>query len=128
MFRFMLKSKIHRARVTDANVDYEGSLTLDEELMEAAFLSPFERIDVYNITNGNRFSTYVIKGERGSGTVCVNGAAAHLARKGDLIIIASYALTEAGEGYHPRLVYVDGKNRIVKEVEGSLEGTAFPVP
>ncbi len=128
MFRFMLKSKIHRARVTDANVDYEGSLTLDEELMEAASLSPFERIDVYNITNGNRFSTYVIKGERGSGTVCVNGAAAHLARKGDLIIIASYALTEAGEGYHPRLVYVDGKNRIVKEVEGSPEGTAFPVP
>lgn len=128
MFRFMLKSKIHRAKVTDANVDYEGSLTLDEELMEAACLYPFERIDVYNITNGNRFSTYVIKGEKGSGTVCVNGAAAHLAQRGDLIIIASYALAEAREGYHPYLVYVDERNRIVRKVAGSLEEPAFQIP
>ena len=114
MQRFMLKSKIHRAKVTDANLDYEGSLTLDEELMEAADLLPFERVEVYNISNGNRFSTYVIKGERGSGVVCVNGAAAHLAGKGDLIIIASYALIEVPEGYKPLLVYVDGENRITR--------------
>ncbi len=125
MERFMLKSKIHRARVTDANVDYEGSLTLDGELMEAADLMPFERIDVYNITTGSRFSTYVIEGERGSGTVCVNGAAAHLAKEGDLIIIASYALVEARKGYRPRLIYVDGENRIMERpsVEALPSGT-----
>lgn len=135
MQRFMLKSKIHRARVTDSNIEYEGSLTLDEGLMEAALLLPYEKIEVYNISNGKRFETYVIKGERGSGQVCVNGAAAHLASVGDLIIIASYMLCDveknkgmelvegSGEAFkreeiYPRLIYLDDKNRIVRESQG----------
>ena len=94
MVRFMLKSKIHRATVTNSDLHYEGSLTLDETLMKAADIFPFEHAHVYNITNGHRFETYVMRGEKDSGIVCVNGAAAHLARKGDLIIIASYCLIE----------------------------------
>ncbi len=90
MLRLMLKSKIHRATVTEADLNYEGSLTLDEDLMDAAGLKPFEGIQVYNITNGSRLETYVITGERGSGTICINGAAAHLTGPGDLVIIASY--------------------------------------
>ncbi len=114
MQRIMLKSKIHRARVTGANIDYEGSLTLDEELMEAASLKPYEKIEIYNITNGNRFETYVIKGAPGSGTVCVNGAAAWLAKDGDVVIIASYAILESEEEtLEPRLIYVDESNSIV---------------
>jgi len=116
MQRFMLKSKIHRATVTDSNLHYQGSLTLDEALMKAADLLPFEEVQVYNITNGNRFDTYVIKGKRGSGTICVNGAAAHLAKKGDLVIIASYVLLEEKKtkGHRAKIVFVDGKNRILK--------------
>ena len=94
MQRIMLKSKIHRATVTDANIEYEGSITLDEGLMEAAGILPFEQVHIYNITNGARFQTYAIKGERGSGEVCINGAAAHLAKKGHMVIIASYASME----------------------------------
>ncbi len=120
MQRFMLKSKIHRARVTDSNLEYMGSLTLDEDLMEAASLIPYEKIDVYNISNGNRFETYVIRGERGSGMVCVNGAAAHLAKEGDLIIIASYVLVGIEDRvFEPRMVYVDEENRIVN-VKGGM--------
>jgi len=88
--RFMLKSKIHRATVPGSDLQYEGSLTLDEALRKAADIFPFEHIHVYNITNGHRFETYVIRGEKNSGIICVNGAAAHLAMKGDIIIIASY--------------------------------------
>jgi aspartate 1-decarboxylase len=112
----MLKSKVHRATVTQADLDYEGSLTLDQELMDAADLRPFEGISVYNITNGSRFETYVIRGERGSGTVCINGAAAHLAGPGDLVIIACYAWMDEKEvvSHQPRVVLVDGKNRIKK--------------
>ena len=114
MLRLMLKSKVHRATVTEADLDYEGSLTLDQELMDAADLREFEGIAVYNITNGSRFETYVIKGQRGSGTVCINGAAAHLAGPGDMVIIASYAWMEEQEvlNRQPRIVLVDGKNRI----------------
>lgn len=114
MQRIMLKSKIHRATVTDANVDYEGSITLDEDLMEAAGLLPFEQVHIYNITNGQRFQTYVIRGERGMGEVCINGAAAHLAKKGHIIIIASYVSMEETEAinHQPILVYVDEKNKI----------------
>jgi aspartate 1-decarboxylase len=117
MQRFMLKSKIHRATVTDSNLHYQGSLTLDENLMKAANLLPFEQVQVYNITNGNRFETYVIKGKRGSGTICVNGAAAHLAKKGDLIIIANYVLMEEKEarGSLAKIVFVDGRNRMLKK-------------
>jgi aspartate 1-decarboxylase len=116
--RFMLKSKIHRATVTDSALHYEGSLTLDDTLMKAADIFPFEHVHVYNITNGHRFETYVIRGEKGSGIICVNGAAAHLARKGDLIIIASYGLIEGKKlkSYQPKLVFVDGNNRVIKKI------------
>ena len=114
MLRLMLRSKVHRATVTQADLDYEGSLTLDQDLMDAADLREFEGIQVYNITNGSRLETYVITGERGSGTVCINGAAAHLAGPGDLVIIASYVWLEEKEVLtrQPRIVLVDGKNRI----------------
>ena len=116
MQRIMLKAKIHRAKVTEDNLDYEGSITIDEELMEAAGILPFEQVQIYNLSNGNRFETYVITGERGSGVICINGAAAHQANKDDLIIIASYGLFDQEElGHHrPKLIYVDEQNRIIK--------------
>jgi len=92
MLREICKSKIHRATVTEVNLNYEGSLTIDEELMEAADILPFEKVYVFNVTNGARFETYAIPGQRGSGVICVNGAAARLAQVGDLVIIASFAL------------------------------------
>lgn len=121
MQRVMLKSKIHRATVTDANVDYEGSIAIDEALMEAAGIYEFEQVQVYNIANGNRLTTYAIKGERGSGTISINGAAARLASRGDLVIIASYSVYEEAEakGHCPVLVYVDGRNA-VKKVSAEL--------
>jgi aspartate 1-decarboxylase len=114
MNRIMLKSKIHRATVTDANIDYEGSITIDEDLMDAANLVQFEQVQVYDVTNGNRLETYVIPGERGSGVICLNGAAARLVRKGDIIIIASYVTMEEElvRKHQPSLVYVDRDNRI----------------
>ncbi len=119
--RIMLKSKIHRARVTECNVDYEGSITIDKDLMEAADLLQYERVDVLNINNGARFSTYVIEGARGSGVICLNGAAARLVAKGDIVIVLSYhEVTEAEAAtLVPRLVYVDASNRIV-EVKGGV--------
>ncbi len=115
MQRVLLKSKIHRVTVTDAELDYEGSLTLDRNLMDAADLFPYEQVDIFNLTNGHRFSTYVIEGPRGLNTVCVNGAAAHLARKGDCLIIADFAIydEEQSKAHSPRLVYVDEANNIV---------------
>jgi len=114
MHREVLRGKIHRATVTEANLDYEGSLTVDLELIEAASLAPYEKIDVYNVTNGNRFSTYLIQGPRHSGVICVNGAAAHLARDGDKIIITGYGLATIAEvkTHRPRVVVVDEENRI----------------
>ncbi|MCS6875837.1 MAG: aspartate 1-decarboxylase [Aquificaceae bacterium] len=114
MQRFMLKSKVHRARVTGAELHYEGSLSLDASLMEAAELLPFEKIEVYNVSNGARFSTYVIPAPRYSGEVRLNGAAARLGAVGDIIIIASYALygEKELEDYKPYLVYVDEYNQI----------------
>jgi aspartate 1-decarboxylase len=114
MRRTLLKSKIHRAVVTAADLDYEGSLGLDEALIEAADLVPYEKVHIYNVTNGARFSTYILKQSRGSGSVAVYGAAAHLARPGDLIIIAAYAGFEAEEipGFKPRIVLLDDGNRI----------------
>lgn len=119
--RTMLKSKIHRAKVTECNVDYEGSITIDKDLMEAADLLQYERVDVLNINNGARFSTYVIEGARGSGVICLNGAAARLVAKGDIVIVLSYhEVTEAEAAtLVPRLVYVDARNRIV-EVKGGV--------
>ncbi|MBN1255708.1 MAG: aspartate 1-decarboxylase [Deltaproteobacteria bacterium] len=117
MQRIMLKAKIHRASVTDANLDYEGSITIDEALMEAADILPFEQVQIYNVTNGNRFETYTIKGERNSGVICINGAAARKASKGDVVIIASYGLFFEQEYAHhrPKLIYVDEANRIIKK-------------
>ena len=117
MERIMLKSKIHRATLTDADLNYEGSVTIDEDLMEAADILPFEQVQIYDINNGNRFETYTIKGERGSGMICVNGAAARLVSRGDLVIIASYFNLDEKEAakHKPRLIYVDDKNSIVSK-------------
>lgn len=103
----ILKSKIHRVTVTEADLDYIGSITIDEALMEAANIIENERVDIYNITNGERFSTYVIKGERGSGVIGINGAAAHKAPVGSLIIIASYAIMDFEEAkkWHPTVIF-----------------------
>lgn len=112
--RTMLKSKIHRATVTEANLQYEGSITIDPVLLEAADILPYEMVHVLNINNGARFETYAIGGEHGSGEICINGAAARLASKGDLVIILSYQGLAEGEAreYKPKLVYVDSENRI----------------
>jgi aspartate 1-decarboxylase len=116
MQRFMLKSKIHRATVTDADLHYEGSISIDEKLLEAADIVPYEKVAIYNITNGERFTTYAIKAKKGSGTICLNGAAARKVSKGDLIIIASYVAADEKEtqGWKPKCVLVDGKNEIKK--------------
>ena len=119
MQRIMLKSKIHRVTVTDANLDYEGSITIDETLMKAADIIPFEQVRIYNISNGNRFETYAIEGEKGSGTICLNGAAARKAHRGDLLIIATYVSVNEDElkGFAPKLVLVDEKNHMSKKVK-----------
>lgn len=110
----MLKAKIHRATVTRAELHYEGSLAIDGRLLDAAGILEYEQIHVYNVANGERFVTYAIRAEEGSGEISVNGAAAHRARPGDLLIICAYATLSAGEAsaFAPRLVYVDERNRI----------------
>ena len=112
--RTMLKSKIHRAHVTGANVDYEGSITLDPALMDAADILPFEQVHVLDITNGARLQTYAIEGRRGGGEVVINGAAARMIGEGDLVIVLAYHTVsdEDARSLRPRLVYVDGVNRI----------------
>ena len=114
--RTMLKGKIHRARVTQVDVDYEGSITIDKSLMEASDILPYEQVEVLNINNGARFSTYAIEAEPGSGTICINGAAARLAAKGDIVIILSYCHVPDDEAINviPKMVYVDENNRIVE--------------
>jgi aspartate 1-decarboxylase len=117
MFRSVLQSKIHRATVTETNLDYEGSITIDEALMEAAGILPFEQLRISNLRNGERFETYVIPGERDKGTICLNGAAAHKAACGDLIIIFQYAFMHPEElpDHSPKIVCVDEKNRIIRK-------------
>ena len=114
MQRTMLKSKLHRVHVTNSELHYEGSCAIDENLLEAANISEYEQIHLYNVTNGERFSTYAILAKRGSGIISVNGAAAHKAAPGDIIIIASYATYNELElqKFSPQLVYVDEKNHI----------------
>jgi len=121
--RIMLKSKIHRARVTQCNVDYEGSISIDVELMREADILPYERVQVLNINNGARFSTYAIEGKEGE--ICLNGAAARLVAKGDIVIILSYCHVDEVELYHytPKLVYVDSQNNIT-EVKQEIEAMA----
>lgn len=113
--RMMLRSKIHRARVTQVNLDYEGSITIDRSLMESSDILPFERVEVLNISNGARFSTYVIEGEANSGVIGLNGAAARLVMKGDIIIILSYCQVPDDEAVNmtPIVVCVDNKNRVL---------------
>lgn len=114
MQRMMLKSKIHRVTVTQAELHYEGSCAIDENLLDAADIKEYQQIDIFNVNNGERFTTYAIRGERGTGTISVNGAAARKAAPGDLLIIASYAMMNEIElvNFEPDLVYVDAKNRI----------------
>ena len=123
MTREMLRAKVHRITVTECDVAYEGSLTLDRDLMDACGMVPFERIDVYDVDNANRFSTYLIEGERGSGACCVNGAAARLVAEGHKLIIAAYAVVDEREiaAHVPKIVLVDEANRItvVKAHEGA---------
>ncbi len=118
----MLKSKLHRATVTHAELDYEGSCAIDQNLLEAANILPFEQLHIYNVANGERFTTYAITAPRGSGTIGVNGAAAHKASPGDLLIICTYAEMAANEAEHfkPMLVYVDGNNAITHTSHGHL--------
>jgi aspartate 1-decarboxylase len=115
MQRKMLKSKIHRATLTGADLQYEGSVTIDKDLMEAADIIPYEAVCVWDVNNGNRFETYAIEGERGSGVVCVNGAAARLVAPKDLVIIASFVSMDNVEAlrHEPKLVFVDERNRIL---------------
>jgi aspartate 1-decarboxylase len=114
--RLLLKSKIHRATVTDAALHYEGSVTIDEAVKDAADIRDYEQVQVYNVSTGSRFTTYAIPGEVGSGSICINGAAAHLARPGDLVIIASYAEYAEEEclRHEPILVRVDARNRVLE--------------
>jgi aspartate 1-decarboxylase len=118
MLRSICKSKIHRATVTHADIDYEGSITIDRTLMDAADLVPYEEVWIYDVTNGNRLQTYVIEGEADSGTVGINGAAAKLVSRGDLVIIAAFAMMEdvQAKGYVPKHILVDENNRVVKDL------------
>ena len=120
--RIMLKSKIHRARVTAVNIDYEGSITIDKKLIEEADILPYERVEVLNINNGARFSTYAIEGKAGSGEICLNGAAARLAVIGDTVIILSYCHVsdEDVHNFAPKIVHVDANNTIVRSISETL--------
>ncbi len=115
MQRIMLKSKLHRVRTTHSELHYEGSCAIDEDLLDAADICEYQQIDIYNVTNGERFTTYAIRAQRGSGVISVNGAAAHKANPGDILIIATYAMYSELElqKFQPQLVYVDEHNRIV---------------
>ena len=127
--RTMLKSKIHRARITDCNVSYEGSITIDRNLMEAADILHYEKVEVLNVNNGARFSTYAIVGKRDSGEICLNGAAARLVAKEDIVIILTYRELPEREAIEstPRLVYVDSTNRIV-DTKGISENVSNLIP
>ncbi|MBX7225380.1 MAG: aspartate 1-decarboxylase [Chitinophagales bacterium] len=116
MFVHIFKAKIHRATVTEANLNYVGSITIDENLLDASGILPNEKVQVVNINNGERFETYVIRGERGSGAICLNGPAARKVAVGDKVIIITYALmdTEAAKTYQPKVVFVDENNQIAQ--------------
>ena len=123
MLRTLLRSKIHRAKVTQADLNYEGSITIDSVLLEAAQIIPFEKVEIYNVTNGNRLSTYVIPGKEGTGKICINGAAARLVDPDDIVIICCYGEFEPNEIAEHRalIVLVDDENRITRAVEKSAE-------
>ena len=117
MLRMMLKSKLHRVRVTHSELHYEGSCAIDQNLLDAADIHEYQQIDLYNVTNGERFTTYAIRAQRGSGVISVNGAAAHKANPGDILIIATYAMYNELELqiFSPQLVYVDESNRVAAQ-------------
>lgn len=125
MFRHMMKSKIHRATVTEANLNYVGSITIDENLMEAADLLENEKVQIVDNNNGSRLETYVIPGPRGSGVICLNGAAARLVQPGDTVIIISYAMLSQEElaAHKPTVVFVDDQNKPVKLVDHEIHAT-----
>ena len=127
MKRNMLRAKVHRITVTETELEYEGSLTLDQGLMEAADMLPFERVDVYDIANGNRFATYLIAGEKGSGVCCVNGAAAHKVELGDKLILAAYVSVEESvvRDHRPKVVLIDDDNKIVDCRDSEQAATRF---
>ena len=128
--RKMLRGKIHRATVTGADVDYEGSITIDQDLMERAGMLPHEAVQIWNVSSGERFETYTVVGERGSGEICVNGAAAHRVRVNDLIIIAAFTWMEdrVAETWEPHVVFVDEANRQVELGRGEVPGPRRPEP
>lgn len=117
----MLKSKLHRGRVTEADLNYEGSITVDENLLEAGNILVYEQVDVLNINNGERFTTYTIPGKRGSGQICVNGAAARLVQKGDLVIICTYKHMDEAEAksHQPEIILLDENNKVKNNDESS---------
>jgi len=125
MFRTMMKSKIHRVKVTEANLNYVGSITIDSALMEKADILPNERVQIVNNYNGARFETYVIPGKRNSGMICLNGAAARLVQVGDEIIIISYVIfsDEEARHYAPKIIFVDSDNRPVDIAQAEIHGT-----
>ena len=124
MFLTMFKSKIHRATVTEANLNYMGSITIDRTLLEAANILPHEKVQIVNNNNGNRFETYTIAGPRDSGVICLNGAAARMVQPGDKVIIIAYAMMDAEEAknYHPTVVFLDENNRIEQVTNGENHG------
>jgi aspartate 1-decarboxylase len=126
MRRILFKSKIHRATVTQADLDYEGSVTIDRNLLRAADILPFEKVAVWNVTRGTRLETYALEGEPGSGVICINGAAAHLNKPGDLVILATFAEVEEHEAtrWKPTVVFVDAANRIVPGRTEEIPGPA----
>lgn len=126
MRRTLFKSKIHRATVTHADLDYEGSVSIDQDLLDAAEILEYEAVHVWNITRGTRLQTYAINGDRGSGIICINGAAAHLNRPGDLVILATFAEVEEAEarGWKPKVVLVDRGNKIVERDATEVPGPA----
>lgn len=126
MFVTLMKSKIHRAKVTEANLNYVGSITIDEDLMDAANIIENEKVQIVNNNNGSRFETYVIPGKRGSGVICLNGAAARLVQPGDIVIIISYAIFESKEAasFKPSVIFVDENNKIVSLSDVEKHGEA----
>lgn len=125
MFRTMMSGKLHRARVTEANLNYIGSITIDEDLLDAVGMLPNEKVQIVNNNNGARFETYIIAGERGSGVVCLNGAAARLVHEGDIVIIISYALVAEDEvdNHKPKIAIMNENNQIVELLHRESEAT-----
>jgi aspartate 1-decarboxylase len=125
MFRTMMKAKIHRATVTEANLNYVGSITIDEEILERVDILPNEKVQIVNNNNGARLETYVIPGKRGSGVICLNGAAARLVQPGDVVIIMSYAMMDeqTARAYKPKIALLDEQNRIVQMIGEEVHGT-----